>query len=51
MILPNQGTSTSSDYIITSPSGNQVKMELINDYTGFWARNHTLHLRDNKYLQ
>lgn len=51
MILPNQRTSTTSDYIITSPNGICIKMELVNDYTGFWAKNHTLHLRDNKYLQ
>lgn len=51
MILPNQKTSTTSDFIITSPNGICIKMELVNDYTGFWARNHTLHLRDNKYLQ
>lgn len=51
MILPNQRTSTTSDYIITSPNGICIKMELVNDYTGFGAKNHTLHLRDNKYLQ
>lgn len=50
-ILPNQRTSTSSDYIITAPSDNQILMELVNDYTGFWAKNQKLHLRDNKYSQ
>ena len=50
-ILPHQKTSTSSDYIITTAAGSNINMELINDYTDFWARNHTLHLRDNKYLQ
>lgn len=51
MILENQKTSTSSDYIIASNEGLRTKLELVNDYTGFWARNHSLHLRDNKYLQ
>ncbi|MCR5650901.1 MAG: hypothetical protein K6F86_06955 [Lachnospiraceae bacterium] len=50
-ILPNQRTSTSSDYTITTPAGSVLNMELVNDYTGFWARTHTLHLRDNKYVQ
>jgi hypothetical protein len=49
-ILPNQRTSTSSDYTITTSIGTTLNMELVNDYTGFWARTHTLHLRDNKYL-
>lgn len=35
LILPNQRTSTSSDYIITTNSGTQILMELVNDYTGF----------------
>jgi hypothetical protein len=51
LILPNQRTSTSSDYIITTSTGTQILMDLVNDYTGFWYRNQKLHLRDNKYLQ
>lgn len=51
LILPNQRTSTSSDYIITTNTGVQILMELVNDYTGFWYKNQKLHLRDNKYLQ
>lgn len=39
------------DYIITTNSGTQILMELVNDYTGFWYRNQRLHLRDKKYLQ
>ena len=50
-ILPNQRTSTSSDYRIRTQKGTEISMELVNDYTGFWCRNHKLHLRDNKYLQ
>ncbi len=49
MILPNTKTSTESDFMITGPNGNQIKVELVNDYTGFWSRTGTLHLRDNKY--
>ena len=51
MILPDQRTATSTDYIITSNSGYRIGMELVNDYTSFWYRNHKLHLRDNKYLR
>lgn len=51
LILPNQRTSTSSDYLIRSHNGYEITMELVNDYTGFWYRNHKLHLRDNKYIQ
>ena len=51
MVLPNQRTSTSSDYVLTSQTGDQILLELVNDYTGFWARKKVLHLRDNKYLQ
>ena len=50
LILPNQRTSTSSDYTITTKDGFQISLELVNDYTGFWYRNKKLHLRDNKYL-
>ncbi len=51
LILPNQRTSTTSDYLIKTHNGYEITMELVNDYTGFWYRNHKLHLRDNKYLQ
>ena len=50
-ILPNQSTSTSSDYIIRNSTGEEYFIELVNDYTGFWYRTQKLHLRDNKYLQ
>ncbi len=49
-ILPNVRTSATSDFVI-SKAGKRVKMELMNDYTGFWARSGRLHLRDAKYLQ
>lgn len=51
VILPNRKTSTTSDYLIRTNNGYEITMELVNDYTGFWYRNHKLHLRDNKYLQ
>lgn len=50
LILPNQKTSTSSDYHIRTHTGYEIAMELVNDYTGFWYKNHKLHLRDNKYI-
>lgn len=50
-ILSNQRTSASSDFVLKAPDGRQRRMELVNDYTGFWHRNETLHLRDQKYLQ
>jgi len=49
-ILPSARTSASSDYLITKP-GFQIKLELMNDYTGFWRKNQVLHLRDAKYKQ
>lgn len=51
LILPNQRTSTISDYLVCTNTGYEITMELVNDYTGFWYRNRKLHLRDNKYLQ
>lgn len=49
-ILPSAKTSASSDFLITRP-GFQIKLELMNDYTGFWKENQVLHLRDAKYIQ
>lgn len=50
-ILANQRTSASSDFLVASPGGQQRRMELMNDYTGFWYRTEKLHLRDQKYNQ
>jgi hypothetical protein len=50
-ILSNTRTSTASDYIVSTPDGLCLKIELVNDYTGFWYRKQKLHLRDNKYNQ
>ncbi len=50
IVLSSPQVSASSDYVITGPSGNQIRMELVNDYTDFWVKNKVLHLRDNKFL-
>lgn len=47
-ILANIETSTSSDFFV-SYNGISRKLELMNDYTGYWAQRGLLHLRDNKY--
>lgn len=47
-ILSCSKTSTSSDYSVCYDNMTR-KIELMNDYTGFWAKNRKLHLRDNKY--
>ena len=49
-VLSNVKTSSSSDFSIGC-EGYRRKLELMNDYTGFWARSHKMHLRDNKYLK
>ena len=48
MILRETRVSTTSDFLLVS-GAKQVSLELMNDYTGFWARTQRLHLRDNKY--
>lgn len=47
-ILSNTKTSSSSDYLI-SQSSKKIKLELMNDYTGFWEKTKKFHLRDFKY--
>lgn len=47
-ILANVKTSASSDFIV-SYKGCSRKLELMNDYTGYWARTGLLDLRDSKY--
>lgn len=47
-ILATAKTSASSDFIV-SYNGNSRKLELMNDYTGYWARTGLLDLRDSKY--
>ncbi len=49
-ILPNSRVSSSSDYLISTPDLT-IQLELMNDYTGFWSRQGTLHLRDRKFTQ
>ena len=47
-ILANVKTSASSDFTV-SYNGNSRKLELMNDYTGYWSRKGQLDLRDSKY--
>lgn len=47
-ILANNETSSSSDFCVMY-NGISRKLELMNDYTGYWAQKGLLHLRDNKY--
>lgn len=49
-ILSNARTSASSDFLISRP-GFQIRLELMNDYTGYWMKNQVLHLRDAKNTQ
>lgn len=49
-ILSSARTSASSDFLV-SMNGYNLKLELMNDYTGFWRKNQVLHLRDAKYRQ
>ena len=47
-ILANVNTSASSDFTV-SYNGNSRRLELMNDYTGYWSRRGQLDLRDSKY--
>lgn len=49
-ILASSQTSTVSDFLITR-DGVEIKLELLNDYTGYWRRYNVLHLRDFKFNQ
>ncbi len=49
-ILSSARTSASSDFLICM-GDKQIKLELMNDYTGFWRKQQVLHLRDAKYVQ
>ncbi len=51
VVLSNVRTSAASDYKITGNNGVQRTLELMCDYTGFWARTGKLHLRDEKYTK
>lgn len=48
LILKDTGVSTTSDFLLEA-GDRKIPIELMNDYTGFWARTQRLHLRDNKY--
>ncbi|MBQ6895088.1 MAG: hypothetical protein IJN40_06315 [Clostridia bacterium] len=47
-ILANVRTSASSDFTVYY-NGNSRRLELMNDYKGYWEQNGLLHLRDSKY--
>lgn len=47
-ILNQFTVSTNSDAVFEHGS-KKMKIEIINDYTGFWAKNKCLHLRDRKF--
>lgn len=47
-ILPRAKVSASSDFLVEA-EGHSIRLELMNDYTGFWEKQHVLHLRDDKY--
>ena len=42
MILKDTGVSTTSDFLLVSGE-HRIPIELMNDYTGFWARTRRLH--------
>lgn len=47
-ILLNTKVSASSDFIVTN-DGKKRFLELMSDYTGYWARNGKMELRDSKF--
>ena len=49
-LLSDAQTSSSSDFAVKA-GDKSVRLELMNDYTGYWARSGKLHLRDYKYRQ
>lgn len=48
-ILAQAKVSATSDYELEYQSGARRKLELMNDYAGYWAKNGRLDLRDSKY--
>lgn len=49
-ILAHASVSADSDYSVEW-EGKSVLMELMSDYTGYWARTGCMDLRDSKYLK
>lgn len=47
-ILKDSMVSADSDYIL-SLDGHEAYLELVNDYSGYWARNKKCDLRDSKW--
>lgn len=48
-ILAKAKVSATSDYEMEYQDGTRRKLELMNDYAGYWAKNGRLDLRDSKY--
>lgn len=49
-ILPTSKVSNGADYIWHRADGSDRSIELVCDYSGFWAAKCVMHLRDNKYI-
>lgn len=49
-VLSNAKVSASSDCLV-SYNGKQRMLELMSDYTGYWARYHKMELRDSKFIK
>lgn len=47
-ILKDSNVNADSDYIL-SLNGREAYLELVNDYSGYWARNNKCDLRDSKW--
>ena len=47
-VLPNTKVSSSSDCLV-SCAGKKKLLELMSDYTGYWAKNKKMELRDSKF--
>lgn len=47
-ILEGSNVNADSDYVL-SLEGHEAYLELVNDYKGYWARNHKCDLRDSKW--
>lgn len=49
-ILARANVTTESDCCVSSGNSSR-KVEIMNDYKGFWSKNHKCHLRDEKYTR
>ena len=49
-VLSKSKVKTNSDFFVHYHD-KSLKIELMNDYTGFWDKYHKLHLRDDKFVR